>query len=106
MLIEFDPKVLPYDKLLTAFFKIHDPTTMNRQGPDEGDQYRSEIFTFSDAQATAAKAAIQTAQKSFDEPIVTKIEPIGSFWKAEDYHQQYSERTGHHGCPVGKLTGI
>ena len=106
VLIEFDPKVVTYDKLLKAFFQIHDPTTMNRQGPDEGDQYRSEIFTFSDAQAEAAKRGIAEAQKGISDKIVTKVEPIAQYWLAEDYHQQYAERTGHHGCPVGKLSGI
>lgn len=106
VLIEFDPKVISYDKLLKAFFQIHDPTTLNRQGPDEGDQYRSEIFTFSDVQAEAARRGIELAQKTTDGKIVTKVEPIKPFWIAEDYHQQYAERTGHHGCPVGKLSGI
>jgi len=106
VLVEFDPQRISYERLLKAFFQIHDPTTLNRQGPDEGDQYRSEIFTFSAAQVEAARQAISEAQKQHDEPIVTKVEPIGPFYKAEDYHQQYAERTGHHGCPVGKLTGI
>lgn len=106
VLVEFDPKVVSYDKLLKAFFQIHDPTTLNRQGPDEGDQYRSEIFTLSAAQVEAAKKAIRDAQHDHSEPVVTRVEPLGQYWIAEDYHQQYSERTGHHGCPVGKLTGI
>lgn len=105
VLIEFDPKVISYDRLLRAFFQIHDPTTLDRQGPDEGDQYRSEVFTFSNDQAEAAKAAIAVAQKSHTDKIVTRVEPIARFYKAEDYHQQYAERTGHHGCPTGKLTG-
>ncbi|EYF06084.1 peptide-methionine (S)-S-oxide reductase MsrA [Chondromyces apiculatus] len=106
VLVEFDPKVLSYERLLKAFFQIHDPTTLNRQGPDEGDQYRSGIFTFSEAQAEATRRALVDAQAQHQDKIVTKVEPIGSFYKAEGYHQQYSERTGHHGCPVGKLTGI
>lgn len=106
VLVEFDPKVVSYERLLKAFFQIHDPTTLDRQGPDEGDQYRSEIFTFSGAQADLAKKAIADAQREHADKVVTKVEPIGPFWIAEDYHQQYSEKTGHHGCPVGKLTGI
>lgn len=106
VLIEFDPQVISYEKLLRAFFQIHDPTTLNRQGPDYGDQYRSEIFTFSEAQARAARAAIDEAKPRFGDPIVTKIEPIGRFFKAEGYHQQYAERTGSHGCPTGRITDI
>jgi peptide-methionine (S)-S-oxide reductase len=106
VLVEFDPRVVGYERLLKAFFQIHDPTTLNRQGPDEGDQYRSEIFTFSSAQGDLAKRAIEEAQRDHREQVVTKVEPMGAFWIAEDYHQQYSEKTGHHGCPVGKLTGI
>jgi peptide-methionine (S)-S-oxide reductase len=106
VLVEFDPGVITYDRLLRAFFQIHDPTTLDRQGPDEGDQYRSEIFTFSDAQAAAARAAVKEAQPRFPSRIVTKIEPIQKFFAAEGYHQQYSERTGSHGCPTGKLTDI
>jgi peptide-methionine (S)-S-oxide reductase len=105
VLIEFDPKVVSYERLLRAFFQIHDPTTLNRQGPDEGDQYRSEVFTFSNAQAEAARAALGDAQKNHAEKIVTRVEPIGRVYKAEDYHQQYAERTGSHGCPTGKITG-
>ncbi len=106
VLVEYDPAKIAYTKLLKAFFQIHDPTTMNRQGPDEGDQYRSEIFTFSDAQADAARTAMREAQKRFSDPVVTKVEPIAKFWKAEDYHQQYAEKNGYHGCPTGKLDGL
>ena len=105
VLVEFDPKIVSYERLLRAFFQIHDPTTLNRQGPDEGDQYRSEVFTFSDEQAQAARAASADAQKNHAEKIVTRVEPIGRFYKAEEYHQQYAERTGSHGCPTGKLSG-
>jgi peptide-methionine (S)-S-oxide reductase len=106
VLVEFDPNQIAYDKLLKAFFQIHDPTTLDRQGPDEGDQSRSEIFTFSDAQAAAAKKAIGEAEKRFHDPVVTKVEPIGAFWKAEAYHQQFAEKNGYHGCPIGKLDGV
>lgn len=106
VLVEFDPSKIAYDKLVKAFFQIHDPTTMNRQGPDEGDQYRSEIFTFSDAQVAAVKAGMKEAQTHEKDPIVTKVEPMPAFWIAEDYHQQYAEKTGRHGCPTRKLDGL
>jgi peptide-methionine (S)-S-oxide reductase len=100
VLAEFDPKQVTYDRLLDIFFMIHDPTTLNFQGPDYGDQYRSEIFTFSPAQDAAARQAIKRAQKKNSDPIVTAIAPLGAFYKAEGYHQQYAERTGSHGCPI------
>lgn len=106
VLVEFDPTKITYSKLLKAFFQIHDPTTPNRQGPDEGDQYRSEIFTFDAAQATAVKVAIKEAQANEKDPIVTKVETMPKFWIAEEYHQQYAEKTGHHGCPTRKLDGL
>jgi peptide-methionine (S)-S-oxide reductase len=100
VLVEFDPARVPYERLLQVFFKIHDPTQVDRQGPDVGDQYRSAIFTFSDEEAAAAKAAKQSAEKSLGHPVATQIRPVGPFFKAESYHQQYAERTGHHGCPI------
>ena len=106
VLVEFDPARVSYEKLVKVFYRIHDPTTPNRQGPDVGDQYRSEIFTFSDAQVTAARAVIAEVQPHIEGKIVTRIEPIGKFWAAEGYHQQYAERTGDHSCPIGRLEGI
>ena len=100
VLVEFDPTVVPYETLLTVFFKNHDPTTKNRQGPDVGDQYRSAIFTFSPEQAAAARAAMEKEQAAHPKPIVTAIAPAGPFWKAEEYHQQYDEKTGTHSCPL------
>jgi peptide-methionine (S)-S-oxide reductase len=100
VLVEFDPKVTSYAHLLKVFFEIHDPTQLNRQGPDEGDQYRSEIFTFDDAEAKAARAAFNDYNAKNGGKVVTKIEPIPRFWKAEEYHQQYAEKTGSHGCPT------
>lgn len=100
VLLEFDPSKVTYEELLDVFFANHDPTTKNRQGPDVGDQYRSAVFTFSDAQATKAKAAITKAQPQFTKPIVTEITPAPAFWKAEEYHQQYDEKTGTHSCPI------
>jgi peptide-methionine (S)-S-oxide reductase len=100
VLVEFDPKLVTYDRLLNVFFKNHDPTTKNRQGPDVGDQYRSAIFFFSPSQQAAANAAILREQGSHSKPIVTEISPIARFWKAEEYHQQYDEKTGTHSCPL------
>ncbi len=100
VLVEFDPKRISYAQLVNVFFENHDPTTMNRQGPDEGSNYRSEIFTFSPAQAKAAAAAKAHAQQALGKPVVTLIAPIGRFWKAEGYHQQYDEKTGTHSCPM------
>jgi peptide-methionine (S)-S-oxide reductase len=100
VLVEFDPKVVSYDKLLGAFFEIHDPTQGNRQGPDVGDSYRSVIFTFDEDEVTAAHAAKAKEQTQLSRPITTSIEPMKAFWIAEPYHQQYSERTGDHSCPI------
>lgn len=103
VLVEFDPARVGYERLVTVFFRIHDPTTLNRQGPDVGDQYRSAIFTFSPAQEASARAAAARAQAKLGRPVVTQVSAIGPFYRAEDYHQQYSERTGHHGCAVPGL---
>jgi len=104
VLIEFDPKRVSYARLLDIFFEIHDPTTLNRQGPDYGDQYRSAIFTHSPAQEEAARAAALRAQKKQSSKIVTQIAPLPPFYRAEDYHQQYAERTGSHGCPIREFS--
>jgi peptide-methionine (S)-S-oxide reductase len=101
VLVEFDPARVPYEHLLRVFFKIHDPTEVNRQGPDIGDQYRSAIFTFSDEEAAAARAAKQAQEKVSGAKFATEIRPIGPFFKAEGYHQQYAEKTGSHACPIG-----
>ncbi|HEX4341150.1 MAG TPA: peptide-methionine (S)-S-oxide reductase MsrA [Polyangiaceae bacterium] len=106
VLVEFDPAKITYDKLLMVFFKIHDPTTLNSQGPDYGDQYRSAIFTFSPKQAASAAKAVTATQNQIHEKVVTVVAPIAQFWKAEGYHQQYAERTGTHGCPVRGFTGV
>ena len=89
--IVFDPQKITYDKLLGLFWKVHDPTTLNRQGADVGTQYRSAIFTHSDAQQAAAQASLAAENKSghHDRPIVTEITPATEFYPAEDYHQQY-----------------
>jgi peptide-methionine (S)-S-oxide reductase len=100
VLVEFDPKLVSYATLLNVFFKNHDPTTRNRQGPDVGDQYRSQIFSFSPEQEALAKQAKAREQAELQKPVVTLIAPIGRFWRAEDYHQQYDEKTGTHSCPL------
>jgi methionine-S-sulfoxide reductase len=100
VLVEYDPGRIPYEQLLRVFWKIHDPTQVGGQGPDMGDNYRSVIFTFDAAQAAAARASMQAEQKALTDPIVTQVRPMGAFYKAEAYHQQYAERTGHHGCPI------
>jgi peptide-methionine (S)-S-oxide reductase len=102
VLVEFDPKKVSYAQLLDVFFKSHDPTQLNAQGPDVGDQYRSAIFTFDDAQTKLAKSTRASFQKQTSDPIVTLIVPVAPFWIAEGYHQQWHEKTGTEGCPTGK----
>jgi len=89
--VTFDPEVISYRTLLEVFFTIHDPTTLNRQGPDEGTQYRSAIFYHSPEQKATAEEVIAQFGKEglWDRPIVTEIVPLDRFWKAEDYHQGY-----------------
>ncbi|MBX7247081.1 MAG: peptide-methionine (S)-S-oxide reductase MsrA [Candidatus Sumerlaeaceae bacterium] len=101
--LEFDPAVVSYDELLNVFWEIHDPTTLNSQGPDHGTQYRSAIFFHSPEQEAAARAskARVEALGIFPRPIVTEITPTSTFYAAEDYHQQYFEKRGiHGGCHV------
>lgn len=87
--ITFDPAQISYEELLDVFFHVHDPTTLNRQGNDVGEQYRSAIFTLNEAQAAAAAKAIAAAQPEWPSPIVTQVAPATRFWEAEDYHQEY-----------------
>ncbi len=101
--IEFDPAVVSYEKILDAFFELHDPTTLNRQGPDWGTQYRSAIFFHSAEQEAAAKAKIEalTAAGTFKpKRIVTLVEPAQTFWRAEEYHQKYLEKRGEASCHI------
>lgn len=97
--VEYDPNMVSYNDLLTVFWNNHDPTTLNRQGPDVGDQYRSAIF-FHDAEqeatAKGSKEKLQSSDKFKGRKIVTEIVPASSFYKAEDYHQQYFEKCGLH----------
>ncbi len=94
--VEYDPAEVSYEELLRVFWDNHDPTTLNRQGPDTGTQYRSVIFYHTPEQATAAKASKDALAKSghYKRPIVTEITPAPEFWRAEDYHQQYLEKRG------------
>jgi len=87
--IEFDPKLISYREILEVFFAIHDPTTLNRQGSDVGDQYRSVIFHHSEAQKAVANEVIREAQEGHDEEIVTQLVPATDYWRAETYHQEY-----------------
>jgi len=100
--VEFDPLEISYDQLLNTFWEEHDPTQVNRQGPDVGEQYRSVIFYHTPEQqalAEASKAALEKSGK-YSRPIATKIEPAPTFWKAEDYHQQYLEKRGMASCRI------
>ncbi len=92
--VEYDPEKTSYDQLLEVLWKIHDPTQQNRQGPDIGTQYRSVIFFHNDAQEAAARASKEALALSgkYNRKIVTAIEPAGTFWEGEDYHQKYFER--------------
>jgi peptide-methionine (S)-S-oxide reductase len=98
--VEFDPAEVSYEELLDTFFELHDPTQLNRQGPDVGDQYRSVVFTHSVEQEQAAQAARERAQERFDRPVVTVIEPASDFWRAEEYHQQYLVKRGVASCRI------
>lgn len=100
--IDFDPDEITFDRLLDVFWSIHDPTTVNRQGPDIGSNYRSAIFYHSSEQETAAKDSRERLEKSgnYKNPIVTEISPAGTFWEAEEYHQQYLEKRGLATCHI------
>jgi len=100
--VTFDPSRVSYDRLLDVFFTSHDPTQLNRQGPDVGRQYRSAIFYHSEAQREAAEAAKRKWEASgrWKRPIVTEISPAAPFWKAEEYHQRYLEKRGLASCHV------
>lgn len=100
--VEFDPGTVSFGELLDVFWGCHNPTTLNRQGADHGSQYRSVIFTFDERQmADAEKSkAAQATSGVFPAPIVTAIEPAGTYWRAEDYHQNYFKKEGIEACPV------
>lgn len=100
--IDYDPAKISYEQLLDAFFSLHDPTQLNRQGPDWGTQYRSAIFYHTLEQESAAKTAIErlTAEKRFSKPIATQVVPASTFWRAEEYHQKYLEKRGATSCHI------
>jgi peptide-methionine (S)-S-oxide reductase len=100
--IIFDPAKISYDKLVEYFFRLHDPTQVNRQGPDYGEQYRTVIFTYSDEQIAAAERVRTRAASSgrWKRPIATTIEPASEFYRAEEYHQRYFEKNGGESCHI------
>ena len=100
--VTFDNLRLSYEELLDAFFALHDPTQLNRQGPDWGTQYRSVIFTHSDEQERAATARIAelTGSGTYRKPIATQVVQAGTFWRAEQYHQRYLEKRGMVSCHI------
>ena len=96
--VTFDPEKVSYEQLLEVFWESHDPTQLNRQGPDIGDQYRSAIFFHSPEQQAVATKSLAHAQTRVDRPIVTEITAASEFWAAEDYHQRYLEKRGLAAC--------
>jgi peptide-methionine (S)-S-oxide reductase len=100
--VTYDPSQVSYDRLLDVFWENHDPTQVNRQGPDVGRQYRSAIFFHTPAQREAAAASKERLEKSgrYRRPIATEITPASTFWRAEDYHQRYLEKRGLASCKV------
>jgi peptide-methionine (S)-S-oxide reductase len=100
--VQFDPSKVSYEDLVSLFFELHDPTQLNRQGPDVGTQYRSVVFTHSPEQETVARRLKETLDQSgrFSRPIVTQVEPAPAFYKAEEYHQQYLAKRGLGSCHV------
>jgi peptide-methionine (S)-S-oxide reductase len=98
--VQFDPKQVSYDQLLEIFWGLHDPTTKNRQGPDVGTQYRSAVFYHDQEQEESAAAMKERLDASgrFRRPIVTEITPASTFWRAEEYHQQYIQKQGGSSC--------
>jgi methionine-S-sulfoxide reductase len=100
VLVEFDEGKVSYETLVRQFFRMHDPTQLNRQGPDIGDSYRSAIFYVTDDQKEIAEKVMAELVPQYKQPIVTVIEQAGPFYEAEDFHQKFTERTGHGACHV------
>jgi peptide-methionine (S)-S-oxide reductase len=98
--VEYDPARVGYEQMLDVFWASHDPTALNRQGPDVGTQYRSAIFFHTPEQQAAAQASKERLQASgrYPRPVVTAVTPAGTFWRAEDYHQKYLEKRGRSHC--------
>jgi peptide-methionine (S)-S-oxide reductase len=99
--VTYNPDVVSYDDLLKVFWASHDPTQVNRQGPDIGDSYRTAIFTHDSEQASAARESRNAEQTKYKRPIATEITPTPEFWVAEEYHQQYFEKNSGASCAVG-----
>jgi peptide-methionine (S)-S-oxide reductase len=102
--VTFDPAKISFEQLVEKYFEIHDPTQLNRQGPDVGWQYRSVVFAHTDEQAQIARRVIERTQSRFRSPIVTEIEPAQPFWRAEEYHQCYLDKRSSSGL-LGTLLG-
>lgn len=100
VLVKFDPQQVSYQELCRHFFRLHDPTQLNRQGPDVGDQYRSAIFYFDDGQKRVAEAVKKEVSTKHKDPIVTEVTAAKEFFEAEDYHQKFTEKTGRGMCHV------
>jgi peptide-methionine (S)-S-oxide reductase len=100
--VTYEPAQISYDQLLSVFWEVHNPTMLNRQGPDVGEQYRSALFFHNSAQEAAAQSSKENLQRSgkYKRDIVTEITPASQFWEAEDYHQQYFEKRGMTHCRV------
>jgi methionine-S-sulfoxide reductase len=98
--LEYDADKVSFETLVRQFFRMHDPTQLNRQGPDVGDNYRSAIFYITDEQKEVAERVRDELQPKFDGKIVTEITEAGPFYRAEEYHQKFTERTGHGACHV------
>lgn len=98
--VTFDPDKVSYEALLEKFWELHDPTQVDRQGPDIGSQYRSHIYTHSPEQQAAAETSRELEEMHHEDPIATKIEPAKPFWPAEEYHQQYLEKRGLASCKL------
>lgn len=100
VLVQFNSQELDFATLCKHFLKLHNPTQLNRQGPDVGDQYRSAIFYVNEDQKVIAESIIADSQANFTDPIVTQIEPLSEYYEAEDYHQKYAEKTGRGICHI------
>lgn len=96
--VAYDPAQVSYEALCLYFWRLHDPTTVNRQGPDRGTQYRSAIFYLNEEQKQIAEKIKAEAQKKWKQPIVTELVPATTFYRAEEYHQNYFKKHGPHGC--------
>jgi peptide-methionine (S)-S-oxide reductase len=103
--VTFDPDRVAYEDLVDRYFQVHDPTQLNRQGPDVGFQYRSVIFAHDDEQAEIARRVIERVQERCSRPMVTEIEPAAPFWRAEEYHQCYLQKRQERSGLLGHLLG-